>query len=425
MFKRIRTGLDWLRSPYAFLDQALERGELSFRLDLPVLGRSLVSGDPAVIADVTRNRQLIGGRGTQALRPVVGEHSLIVLEGAEHERQRTLLLPHFFTGDMRAHDGVTRKWVQRAMQAQPRQTPFSGMAFTADITLNIIIEVLFGTLAPAAHERGVLLVRNWLASFSSPAVLFLKPLHLNLGRHSAWGRFLGNRQALHHFIGELIAAPGTAGVLGEILAQRRAGAAPASDAEIISQMITFLMFGHDTSAAAMGWFYHHLLQDDAAQAELRAEIAAASVDGAPDPDRLPLLRSAILESMRLSPVVVHLTRHAVAATEVGGFTVARGERVLPCMYLAQRNPAVFEQPGRYLARRFLTPAADWRYAFFPFGLGNRLCAGMPFALRQMVLIGAGMLGASKLELAGARQAEPVRNMVLIVPSGGPLLRLAA
>jgi cytochrome P450 len=129
--------------------------------------------------------------------------------------------------------------------------------------------------------------------------------------------------------------------------------------------------------------------------------------------------------MRLSPVVVHLTRHAVAATEVGGFAVARGERVLPCMYLAQRNPAVFEQPGRFLPRRFLSPAADWRYAFFPFGLGNRLCAGMPFALRQMVLLGAGMLGASKLELAGARLAEPVRNMVLIVPSGGPLLRLAA
>jgi cytochrome P450 len=415
MLRRIRTGLEWLRSPYTLLDGALARGELSFHLDLPVMGRSLITGDPAVIADIVRNKELIGGRGTQALRPVVGDHSLIVLEGGAHERQRKLLLPHFFTGDMTAHDAITGKWVQRGQESLAPDATFSGMKFTADITLNIIIEVLFGTLPPERHAHGVGLVRKWLASFTNPAVLFLKPLHINLGQHSAWGRFLANRAALHRFIQELIDTPGTGGVLGDILA---AGAG--SDEEVISQMITFLMFGHDTSAAAMGWFYHHLLQDSDALAKVRAEIASTQ-----DVDSMVLLRSAILESMRLSPVVVHLTRHAVASTEVGGFKVGKGERVLPCMYLAQRNPAVFEHPTRFMAERFVNPPADWRYAFFPFGLGNRLCAGMPFALRQMVLIASQMLSACQLELVHASPAEPVRNMVLIVPAGGPLLRRAA
>jgi cytochrome P450 len=415
MLRRIRTGLEWLRSPYALLDDALARGELSFHLDLPVMGRSLITGDPAVIADIVRNKELIGGRGTQALRPVVGDHSLIVLEGSAHERQRKLLLPHFFTGDMTAHDAITRKWVQRGLDALTPGATFSGMKFSADITLNIIIEVLFGALPPAHHAHGVGLVRAWLASFTNPAVLFLKPLHIDLGQHSAWGRFVGNRAALHRFIQDLIDTPGSGGVLGDILA---AGAG--SDDEVVSQMITFLMFGHDTSAAAMGWFYQQLLQDAAALALVRAEIAAA-----PDLDSMVLLRSAILESMRLSPVVVHLTRHAVANTEVGGFKVASGERVLPCMYLAQRNPAVFEHPTRFMVQRFVNPAADWRYAFFPFGLGNRLCAGMPFALRQMMLIASHMLSSASLELVSAKPAEAVRNMVLIVPSGGPLLRRVA
>jgi cytochrome P450 len=415
MLRRIRTGLEWLRSPYALLDGALARGELSFHLDLPVMGRSLITGDPAVIADIVRNKELIGGRGTQALRPVVGDHSLIVLEGAAHERQRKLLLPHFFTGDMTAYDGISRQWVQRGLDALAPGASFSGMKFSADITLNIIIEVLFGALPPAQHAHGVGLVRAWLASFTNPAVLVLKPLHIDLGQHSAWGRFLGNRAALHRFIQDLIDTPGSGGVLGDILA---AGAG--SDDEVVSQMITFLMFGHDASAAAMGWFYHHLLQDAEALALVRAEIAAA-----PDLDSMVLLRSAILESMRLSPVVVHLTRHAVAHTEVGGFKVASGERVLPCMYLAQRNPAVFEHPTRFMVQRFVNPAADWRHAFFPFGLANRLCAGMPFALRQMMLIASQMLSSASFELVSATPAEPVRNMVLIVPSGGPLLRRVA
>ncbi|MES3021882.1 MAG: cytochrome P450 [Pseudomonadota bacterium] len=425
MLTRVRTGLGWLRAPCALLDARLAQGELTFRLDLPVMGRSLLTGDPELIAGIVKNKDLIGGRGTQALRPVVGEHSLIVLEGAQHERHRTLMLPHFFTGDMTVHDALTRKWVARAIEAQPPQSCFSGMKFTADITLNIIIEVLFGTLAPARHAHAVGLVRKWLGSFTNPAILFLKPLQLNLGERSAWGRFLNNRSALHRFIEDLLAAPDTGGVLGTMMRQRRAGTADVSDAELVSQMVTFLMFGHDTSAAAMGWFFHHILQDAQALAEICDEIdqcRAGAGQAPPDPEQLILLRSAMHESMRLSPVVVHLTRHALKPTSVGDFQIAAGERVLPCMYLAQRNPAVFAQPDRFIARRFVTPKPEWRHAYFPFGLGNRLCAGMPFALRQMVLIASEMLGNSSFELANAAPAKPVRNMVLIVPSGGPLLR---
>ncbi|PWF46123.1 cytochrome P450 [Massilia glaciei] len=448
MLTRIRTGLDWLRAPCALLDARLAKGGLTFRLDLPVMGRSLLTGDPALIAGIVRNKELIGGRGTQALRPVVGDHSLIVLEGARHERHRTLMLPHFFTGDMTAHDVLTRKWVARALEAQPPLSCFSGMKFTADITLNIIIEVLFGALGPARHEHAVGLVRKWLGSFTNPAILFLKPLQINLGERSAWGRFLNNRTALHRFIEDLLAKPDSGGVLGTMMRQRRAGTADVSDAELVSQMVTFLMFGHDTSAAAMGWFFHHILQDPRALADVRGEIDLCRTNASnaladpeqpdleqPDPEQPDLeqpdleqhvlLRSAIHESMRLSPVVVHLTRHAVAPTAVGDYQIAAGERVLPCMYLAQRNPAVFDQPDRFIARRFVNPKPEWRHSYFPFGLGNRLCAGMPFALRQMVLIASEMLGNCNFELANAAPAKPVRNMVLIVPSGGPLLRRLA
>lgn len=428
MFQKFNNALSWLRSPYALLEAHLQRGELSFMLDLPVLGKSLITGDPAHIAQIVRDKNLIGGRGTQALRPVVGEQSLIVLEGAAHEAQRSALLPHFFTGDMAAHDAILHKWVRHRLAQLRRGQVFSGMKLVADITLNSIIEILFGALSPERQAQAVALTLAWIHSFSHPAILFLKPLQINWGRHSAWGRFLRNRQGLHQFIQELIDAGGKdasqGGVLGQILAQRQqarqTGQAVASDAELISQMVTFLLFGHDTSAAQMGWFFYHLWRDPEALQQVQAEVLTTS--NQPDPEQLPLLRSAIQESMRITPVVVHLTRHALAPTQIGHFAIAQGQKVLPCMYLAQRNPAQFEHPGRFMAARFLQTRPEWRYAYFPFGLGQRLCVGMPFALRQMVLIAAQLLLHTQLELVEPERVRPVRAMVLIVPSGGPLLR---
>ncbi len=451
MLTKLRTSLNWLRSPYALLDSHLARGELSFRLNLPVLGNSLVTGDPAHIAAIVRNRDLIGGRGTQALRPVVGDHSLIVLEGDAHERHRNLMLPHFFSGDFSQYDALTRKWTRAALHTLPA-IPFSGMQLMAGITLNVIIEVLFGTLPAKQHQHAVALVKRWLASFSSPAILFLKPLHINLGPYSGWGRFLRNRAALHHFIADLIReteqalasgagtspdllTPGQAsgaplpgqpayrGVLAALLAQRRQGGLTLSDAELISQMVTFLLFGHDTSAAAMGWFFHYVWRDPACLQSLQQE--QSQLGAGADPEHMPLLRSALFESMRLSPVVVHLTPHALRATQVGEWAIASGQRVLPCMYLAQRNPALFPEPQRFDPRRFLQMQPEWRYGFFPFGLGNRLCAGMPFAQRQMLLLASEVLQSVPLVLHAPESVQPKRHMVLIVPSGGPLLRVAS
>jgi cytochrome P450 family 110 len=103
------SGLEWLKSPYRFLDRRLDRGELTFRMKLPVLGQCLVTGEPDFIAQITRDKALIGGRGTQALRPVVGDDSLIVLEGDRHEEHRSVMLPLFFSADPTRHDALNRR----------------------------------------------------------------------------------------------------------------------------------------------------------------------------------------------------------------------------------------------------------------------------------------------------------------------------
>jgi cytochrome P450 len=204
---------------------------------------------------------------------------------------------------------------------------------------------------------------------------------------------------------------------------RTAGGRTLSDDEIVSEVVTFVLFGHDTSAAAMGWVLNDLLRDEATLQ--RATADAGSLNGAdPEGASYSFLRSLIQESMRLSPVVVHLTRHAIADTKVGPHLVAKGERVLPCMYLAHRNPAVFPDARRFVADRFMQPSSHWKNAYFPFGLGQRLCTGMPLALRQLVVILARLLETASLRLMTPDEVVAVRKMVLMVPSGGPQICLS-
>ncbi len=400
---------------------------MTLRLRLPIMGDSLVTGDPTLIAEIAKNRDLIGGRGTEALRPVVGQHSLIAIEGERHQAHRKALLPHFFYGDLARYDALTRKWAHLELQKVSQGQTFEGSRLVSRITLNAMVEILFGRLDTTQHQQMVSHIETWLASFRNPTILFLKPLHVNLGTWSGWGRFLINRKRVHAFIQlqmtRIAVDAVDGGVLGALLHARAAGTHTLTDDEIISETVTFLLFGHDTSAAAMGWLFHHLWNHAEGLAAVQNEVDVLTHARADlVPENLPLLQSAIQESLRLCPVVVHLTRHAIAQTSVGEHRVQAGTRVLPCLYLAHRNPAVFENPAQYQPARFLHPKPEWRHAYFPFGLGQRLCAGMPMAQRQMALIAATLLAHCQLETVEPEKVRPVRKMVLIVPSGGPTMR---
>ena len=292
--------LRWLANPYAYLDGVLARGELTFRIRLPTFGSCLVTGEPALLAEIERNKDLIGGRGTTALRPVVGDASLIVLEGARHALHRQIFAPPFFSADGAGAIAPTLAWTRRALDGvQPGQI-ISGVDFVAGITLNVIVETMFGALVAERHESIVRLLETWMQSFDQPLVLFMKAMHIDLGPRSPWGRFKRNRLAVETFIREEIAlrhvhAHAGEGILGHALTAIRDGAA-ISDDELVSEVITFLLFGHDTSAAAMGWVFYY----SAHVPEVRGRIAEewATQSDAPSQRTLPYTLAVVREAMR-------------------------------------------------------------------------------------------------------------------------------
>jgi cytochrome P450 family 110 len=408
---KVRASLRWLSDPYTFLDQARERHGLTFWMELAVAGRALVTGDPALIREMTGHPDLDAGRGIAALREALGDRSLITLDGEDHAARRRIVAP-LFGREIERLDELTVRVTAEALRDILPGRELSIYDLARRISLRVIVRLLFG--ADAEAGRAERLVEAFLLSFESPWVLFLRPLHVNLGPLSPWGRALRNRQCLRQFLREWIAVcrRGKASEEAGIARIVREGAELADD-EIATEVLALLLFGHDTGAAATAWAFAHLYHHPESLARVREE--SETLRGVPE--ERPYLKTCLEESMRLCPVVVHVTRVARHDLRIGGHDIPAGSRIFPSAYLAQRNPAVFPEPDRFQPERFLA-GRSYEGSYFPFGFSPRTCIGRHFVMRQMILMTSAIVRLADLALAPGYEARPQRRLVLILPRQG-------
>jgi cytochrome P450 len=392
--------LRWLKHPYAVLDAARQRHGSTFWLDLALTGRVLVTGDPVLVREVMGHPDLDAGQGIAALRQVLGDRSLITLDGEEHASRRRIVAP-LFRRELERLDGFTvAATVEAAREISPGE-PFTIYDLARRISLRAIIRLLFGDVRAAEAGR---LVDDFLLSFASPWVLFLKALQVDLGPRSPWGRARRNRRRLEDDLRARIAACRRGEGAGGLALVVQEGGELADD-DIVAEILALLLFGHDTGAATLAWAFAHLYQHPEALARAREEPS--------------YLEACLLESMRLCPVVVHVTRVARRDLRLGDHEIPAGTRIFPCAYLAQRNPEVFPEPERFRPERFLEgDGKSYDGSWFPFGFSPRTCIGKPFVLRQMILVTSTLIRHLDLGLAPGWEPRPERHQVLILPRGG-------
>lgn len=409
MFDSIRNAWAWYRDPYGFLDRRIDRGTYDFRVDLPGAKRAFFVGTPTLVEEVARNRDLEGGTGLSFVQPFTGPRALIVIAGADHQGRRRPIQKMFYQSEnLRMMELTEKNFDQSSRTLEPGRV-FSLLQFYEDVTLRTIIEYVLGT-DEEEHEQILLLLQQWMRSFKSPLWLFLKPLQRDFGAFSPWGRFLLGRNAVFSWIGDKLARtpPGGASVLGQLIAERDSGSLSISDEDLVWQCIELLLFGHDTTACGSAWVAMHLLDNSMMQ--------SGNLD-------FPEYREAcIREAMRCTPMVIHVTREAVADTLLGSETVRKGEKVFPCAYLAQHHRDYYERPEVFDPNRFLHGNSPARYAWFPFGVGNRLCVGMPFAMAQMDILLRRTVELGLLRKASAGKTVAERKFIIMAPRDGGLVR---
>jgi len=405
----LRDGYRWLVDPYGLLDEARRRQGLTFRIRLPVLGDVLMTGDPQLIAEIVSHKDLDGGKAVTALRAVLGQRSLIMLDGKAHAARHHMIAPLFRGDALQAYDELTVRQTRAVLAGLPCGKTFSLYPVLQRITLKVMVAAMFGEASGIAGVAEAT-VERFLNSFRNPLILFSPLLRVDLGAWSPWGRAVRNRRLLCDIIRQQI-RHGTKSSTGETILARLGG--QLCEEDVVEEVLSLLLFGHDTAAATMAWAFAHIYSHRDLVERIRDEEAS--------PEAQSLLQASIKESMRLCPVVVHLSRTATADLRLGNFEVRRGQKVIPCTYLAQHNPEVFPDPDAFRPERFLN-GQRYEHAYFPFGFGDRTCVGKPFAMRQMLLILSTAVRSANLELAPGYRPAPTRRLVLIVPGNGTLMR---
>jgi cytochrome P450 len=193
----------------------------------------------------------------------------------------------------------------------------------------------------------------------------------------------------------------------------------------VDNAATFYLAGHETTANTTTWTLYLLSEQPDLQDRAAAETEAALSHGtdADLPDRLPLLRTILEESLRLYPPVPRFDREAVAADMLGEHEVRSGDLVSIWPWIIHRHHKLWKDPDVFDPERFAAGRRDERHRFqyIPFGGGPRTCVGARLAMAEALTILAIWLSRWRFAPAPGRHVQ-VSGMVTLRPKGGlPLL----
>jgi cytochrome P450 len=193
-----------------------------------------------------------------------------------------------------------------------------------------------------------------------------------------------------------------------------------SEAEVKSNILTFIMAGHETTANLLSWSLFLLSQSDhwrqRVQAEAEREINSSVTDLA---ERLPATRAVIEEAARLYPPIAAISRVAIDADELAGEKIPAGTLVVISPYVLHRHRLLWPDPDLFEPSRFLGENRSLidRYSYLPFGAGPRTCVGSTFALQEATIMLATVMKNFSLQLAPGHKVWPLLRVTLR-PAGG-------
>ena len=399
----------WLHRRYGdvITVRVLPKGRPLVLFTRPEHAREIFAGDPDVFH---------AGKGNAILGPIMGEHSLLLQDAAEHKRARALLMPAFNGHALRTYGDLVTEVARAEVATWRDDETFRALDRMNRLTLEVILRVVFGVTDQA--RLAALRPRVNRTVDVGPSVL-LGWGYPFLQRFGRWKATVDNAYALDRLmlaeIRERRGAPDLAertDVLSRLISADGDGGDHLTDEELRDQLVTLLLAGHETTASALAWTLVELGQDRDQLA--RARTAARDNDEA-------WLEALVKEAMRLHPVIPMVVRTLQRPTTVGGFALPAGVTVGPSILIAHSRADNHPDPEVFRPERFIgqnPPTNTW----IPFGGGVRRCIGAGFSLMEGVAVLREVLTAWDV-VTVQRDVPQVRN-ITSVPRHGARIRVS-
>ena len=372
---------------------------------------------------VANGRSTMKGRALQRSKQLLGD-GLLTSEGELWRSQRRLVQPAFHAGML---DTYARQMVA-GVRARIDGTWRGGTTVELDremaaLTLSIVGDALFGTdlsddVADVARALGTMVAQFQRRILPGTELLDVLPTP-------------GNRrglQAVHDLedvVDRVVARRRMRGDGSDVLSVLLAADMP--DRQVRDEVMTLLLAGHETTANALTWSWFLLSRHPRRRSTMVAEgddLLGGRDPIAADVAALPYTRAVLAEALRLYPPAWSLGRRLVADVRVDGWTMPAGSLVVASQWVLHRDPRFWPDAHRFVPERWLTPTGEFdetapgqpRGAWFPFGLGQRVCIGESFAWMEGVLVLAAIAARWQVDVDPAWEPQ-VQPAVTLRPRG--------
>ena len=384
--------------------------------------------EPAAIEQLllANGYDVIKGRGLRRMRRLLG-HGLLTSDEPLHLRQRRLVQPAFHRDRVA---GYAATMIGAAREAAERLEDGEVVAVDAlmnRLALRIAAATLFSADVDDDADAIGRAVTASMALFPQSLSPWGELLDL-MAWHPATRRFRAARAALDAIVYRMIEerrrdAVDRGDLLSMLLAVRDEEGNAMPTELVRDEALTLLLAGHETTANALAWTWDALTRHPAAEERLHAELDAVLGDRDPVPadyPRLAFTRDVIAEAMRLRPPAWILGRRVIRPIRLGDWNVPAGSVVLVSQLVTHRNPRLWREPDAFRPERWSNgeTAGLPRFAYFPFGGGNRVCIGESFAWTEAVLVLATLARRARFH-ALDRSPVPLDPLVTLRP-GRPI-----
>lgn len=431
--RRFLRVLRLILQPTAYMEDNVQRYGHVFKIGGDSSPPLVYVGDPNLVREIflLDGNNSTTGNSNGVLRSMVGDRSLLLLDGASHRQQRKLLMPCFHGDYLRAYREIicdmTRKvsthW--QAGQSIVARPPMQ------ELTLGVMLKAVFGLqegdrLSQIQHRMATM-----LDAFAYPltsSFLFFPSLQKDWGAWSPWGRFLRMREELRELIyaeirdrRQLLAQSDInteekTDILTLLIQARDEKGEGMSDAELHDELVTLLLAGHETTASALVWMLYWIHYQPEVESKLRAELA--TLESGDDPStiaQLPYLTAVCQETLRIYPITPStFVRVLQEPMTLAGYSFTAGTALMPATYIIHQREDIYPNPKQFRPERFL----ERQYApheYLPFGGGHRRCIGSALAMMELKLAVATLLQTFEFSLGKPRPLQPARRGLTMAP----------
>ena len=183
-----------------------------------------------------------------------------------------------------------------------------------------------------------------------------------------------------------------------------------TDDEIINEVMTLIIAGHETSANTLNWAWYELSQNPEEEKKLHNEVdnvVAGDIPSFAETAELKFTKQVLEESLRLYPPVWLYSRTAIADDKVGEYDIPAGTNIFFTPYFIHRHPEHWDKPDSFHPEHFSVEAVKQRhkFAFIAFSAGARRCIGDYFSIVEMQIHLATMAKKFRLEFVAENPVE--------------------